>query len=177
MDSEQGEQQTEGRWNQLYFYDQLAEGLYDILVDTEDRGLTIEEIAAALDIPVHVARKTIRHMRKVFAEDHDINLIYRNDGRNRRYVLTRDMNVASPRFESRLRMFASNFETELMLLSSLAAAYDRTTEEGQDVHSLVKMMGRLQEDVEEMLDRRKAERRATTPKPAERPEGKAALFA
>lgn len=144
------------KWNKQYDYEGLSAGLFDALVDAGLDGLSMDEIAEQLDVPDHVARRTVAYMRKAFAGDHDVNVIPRNVGRERRYVLTRDMAIAAPRLDARLRMFASNFETEIDLLSSFAVGLDRSTEDGQEVHRLLKMMGRLREDVSDVLARRES---------------------
>lgn len=134
----------------IYDYDDLLNQLFDALSDAPE-GWTIHEISSYLDVPEHVAANTIRALRMACGDSDDINVSYRVDGRQRRYVLIGNLDAAKERLHIRLSTYLANFETERAILQSIVTAYKgKRNREAQKARTLLKYFTRLDEDIREL---------------------------
>lgn len=134
----------------IYDYDDLLNRLFDALSDAPE-GWTIHEISAYLDVPQHVAFNTIRALRMACGDSDDINVSYKVDGRQRRYVLVGNLDAAKERLQIRLSTYLANFETEQAILQSIVTAYKgKRNREAQKARTVLKYFTRLAEDIGEL---------------------------
>ena len=134
----------------IYDYDDLLNQLFDALSDVPE-GWTIHEISTYLDVPQHVAVNTIRALRLACGDSDDINVSYRVDGRQRRYVLIGNLDAAKERLQIRLSTYLANFETERAILQSIVTAYKgKRNREAQKARTVLKYFTRLAEDIGEL---------------------------
>ncbi len=103
-----------------YDYDDLVNRLFDALADAP-KGWTIHEISSYLEIPRRVADNIIRALRVSLGDSDEINVVYRVDGKQRRYLLVGNFEDAKERLDIRLATYLANFETEMGILRSIVA--------------------------------------------------------
>lgn len=132
-----------------YDYDDLVNRLFDALADAP-KGWTIHEISSYLEIPRRVADNIIRALRMSLGDSDEINVVYRVDGKQRRYLLVGNFEDAKERLDIRLATYLANFETEVGILRSIVAGSDGRTREGRKARVVLKYFTRLREDLAEL---------------------------
>jgi len=132
-----------------YEWDTLINEAFDLLFEHPD-GVTLATLVDRLEVPEHIARKTINMLREHLADDHNTNIIAVPNGRERRYQLVAEAGLETSGW---LGFNQKYVETRLQTVKQVYACLSRgakTEEERDQARRILKAVNRLIEDVADM---------------------------
>lgn len=132
-----------------YDWDALTSLAFDLLMDRPE-GVTLLQLVDRLEVPEHVARRTINVLREFLTEDGDTNIIAVPNGRERRYQLVSESGAET---DSWLAFNSKYVESRLRTVEQVYSCLVRaakTERERDQAARILKQVQRLKEDVEYM---------------------------
>jgi hypothetical protein len=132
-----------------YDWNLLITEAFDLLFEHPE-GVTLVSLVDRLEVPEHIARKTINMLREHLADDHDTNIIAVPNGRERRYQLVAEHGLETAGW---LGFNQKYVETRLRTVKQVYATLSRaaqTEKERDQAARILRAVTRLMEDVADM---------------------------